>query len=175
MSSPWKHRVRLTAFDAVWATIVSTWATTNDEVLAWCSGAETPVPAATVAAWNDDELVDAYGLFDGDQLIAYGEVWVDHDEAETELARIIVSPGRRGAGVGRALTRMLADRAAATYVDVYLRVRPGNEVAVRCYGAAGFTRLTTSDEQRLNVGQPAVYVWMRYDETAATGLTTVSG
>jgi len=145
----------LVRFSPEWATIVSTWATTSDEVLAWCSGTEAPVPAATVVAWSDDDVVDAYGLFDGDQLIAYGEVWVDHDEAETELARIIVSPGRRGGGVGCALTRMLAGRAAAVYVDVYLRVRSGNDVAVRCYGAAGFARLATSDEQRFNL-DPAV-------------------
>lgn len=127
-----------------------------------------PGPAATVVAWSDDDAVHAYGLFDGDQLIAYGEVWVDHDEAETELARIIVSPSRRGGGVGRMLARLLAGRAAGEYADVYLRVRPGNDVAVRCYGAAGFTRLDTAHEQRCNVGQPVDYVWMRYEVHTAT-------
>lgn len=159
--------LQLVPFSPEWATTVSTWATTSDEVLAWCSGTHFPVLSATVVAWSDDDDVAAYGLFDGDELIAYGEVWVDHDEAETELARIIVSPGRRGGGVGRTLTRMLAGRAAAEYVDVYLRVRPGNDIAVRCYGAAGFTRLATSDEQRFNVGQPVGYIWMRYETTAA--------
>lgn len=152
----------LATFEAAWAGTVSTWATTSDEVLAWCSATEAPVPASTVVSWSSDDSVHAFGLFDDGALIAYGEVWVDHAEAETELARIIVSPSRRGTGVGRALTQMLVGRATAAYTEVYVRVRPGNDVAVRCYAAAGFTRLSTSDEQRCNVGQPVEYVWMRH-------------
>lgn len=44
---------------------------------------------------------------------------------------------------------------------VFLRVRPGNEAALRCYGAAGFQRLSANDEQVFNLGQPVAYVWMR--------------
>jgi [ribosomal protein S18]-alanine N-acetyltransferase len=152
-------------FSPEWSTVVTTWATTSDEVLSWCSGAEAPVAATTIAAWGNEDNVDAYGVFDGDRLIAYGEVWIDHDEAEAELARIIVAPDRRQTGVGRELTRLLTARAREAYPDVYLRVRPGNEVAVKCYGAAGFVRLGSQEEKRFNVGQPVEYVWMRSEST----------
>ena len=152
---------RLVPFEPRWAAEVAGWATTPDEVLAWCSGLEVPVPAAQVTSWSDADDVEAYVLFHGDELVGNGEVWVDDDEAETELAHLIVAPHWRGMGVGRVLTRLLAVRAAARHPAVFLRVRPGNEPALRCYAAAGFERLNPDDEQVFNVGQPVAYVWMR--------------
>ncbi len=161
MASP---SLELHVFRSEWAAEVSSWAASSSEVLAWCSGTEVPVPATTIAAWSDDSDVDAFGLFDSDQLVAYGEVWVDHDEAETELARIIVAPGRRDSGMGRELTRLLAARARSVHPDVYLRVRRDNEAAVRCYAAAGFVPLGAPDQERFNIGQPVEYTWMRLDD-----------
>jgi [ribosomal protein S18]-alanine N-acetyltransferase len=41
----------------------------------------------------------------------YGDVWADPVEHEAELARIVVDPARRGAGLGRRLVSLLADEA----------------------------------------------------------------
>lgn len=163
MSDTW----RLVDFDPSWAAIVAGWAATADDALAWCSSAVFPVPASTVAGWGNDADVEPHALRFGDDLVAYGEVWIDDDEAETELARIIVAPQHRGSGVGRELTRRLAERAAQRYPDVVLRVRPGNDRAVRCYDRAGFARMSSDDEHGFNVGQPVDYVWMRWSGAPA--------
>lgn len=168
-SSP--SSIRLVPFEAERAATVAGWAVTADEVLAWCSGTEAPVPTATVAAWGEAPDVDAFALFDGATMVAYGEVWVDDDEAEAELARIIVDPSRRGGGVGRALTQLLAAHASQRYADVFLRVRPGNDRAVRCYLGAGFVRLAVDEEQQFNVGQPVEYLWMRQADGARSSTT----
>lgn len=163
MTSTW----RLVEFDPAWARLVAGWAATADEALAWCSSAVFPVPPATVAGWAGEADVEPHAMFLGDELVGYGEMWIDDDERETELARIIVSPTRRGSGLGRELTRRLADRAVHRYPDVVLRVRPGNEPAVRCYRRAGFARMSSDEERTFNVGQPVEYVWMRWDGAAA--------
>lgn len=94
--------------------------------------------------------------------VAYGEIWEDPEEDEAELARLIVDPARRGAGLGRALARALtAEARRLGWSDVWLRVHPGNEPALRAYAAAGFERATPEDEIAFNVGQPVAFVWMR--------------
>ena len=94
--------------------------------------------------------------------VGYGEVWEDPDEDEAELARLIVDPARRGRGVGRTLAAaLLAEARRLGWSDVWLRVVPGNEPAIRAYAAAGFARATSDEERAFNVGQPVAYVWMR--------------
>jgi RimJ/RimL family protein N-acetyltransferase len=47
------------------------------------------------------------------------------------------------------------------WVDIWLRVEPDNEPALRCYAAAGFVRASPDEEAAFNIAQPADYVWMR--------------
>jgi ribosomal protein S18 acetylase RimI-like enzyme len=91
-------------------------------------------------------------------------VWEDAEQREAELARIIVDPGRRGRGAGRALTRLLAERASALgYDDVWLRVLPENHAALACYVAAGMRHADPALERSFNLGQRREYRWMRYE------------
>jgi ribosomal protein S18 acetylase RimI-like enzyme len=143
------------------AGLVSSWAPTREEVRAWCSRDEAPVPPEVVAGWAEQPDVQAYLLVSDGEPVGYGELWVDDEEREVELARIIVDPARRGHGLGRELARLLADAAAPLYPDVFLRVAPGNEAALACYRAAGFTRLDPDTEAEWNQGQPTPYLWMR--------------
>jgi ribosomal protein S18 acetylase RimI-like enzyme len=107
--------------------------------------------------------VEAFAVRAGDgALVAYGELWVDHDEREAELARLIVDPLRRNLGVGRYLAACLAERARQRSPQVFLRVRPGNRAALRSYAAAGFTPASTADQEEWNRGQPVAYTWMTY-------------
>jgi [ribosomal protein S18]-alanine N-acetyltransferase len=124
--------LRLHAFPADSAGVVSGWARTVEEVLMWCGRSTAPVPAAQINAWADEDGVEPYGLYRDQQIVAYGELWVDDDEAETELARLIVDPSERGQGLGRHLARGLADVARSRHRRVVLRVHPGNIVAQRC-------------------------------------------
>jgi [ribosomal protein S18]-alanine N-acetyltransferase len=146
-----------------WARTVSSWAVSAEEVAAWCSYADAPVPAEVIVGWGREDDVQAFAVRAQDGvLVAYGELWIDHDEHEVELARLIVDPARRNLGIGRALAAGLAERARQTYPQVFLRVRPGNTAAVRCYTAAGFAPASAAEQEEWNRGQPVPYTWMRY-------------
>ena len=151
---------RLHPFPADSAGVVSGWARTDEEVLMWCGRSTAPVPAEQINAWADEDGVEPFGLYRDQQLVAYGELWVDDDEAETELARLIVDPSERGQGLGRHLARGLADLARSRHPRVFLRVHPGNIVARRCYAAAGFEPVEARQAAAWNVGQPIEYIWL---------------
>lgn len=142
------------------ASAVSSWATTDDEVTAWCSRTGAPVPPDVIVEWGTAPDVHAYLLIDAEDPVAYGELWVDDDEHEVELARIIVAPAHRGRGLGRRFVTELTTMAKRFHPSVIMRVRPGNDAAVACYTAAGFQRLDPSAELEWNEGQPVAYLWM---------------
>ena len=103
--------LQLRAFSAELADVVSGWVRTDEEALMWCGARAAPVPAAQVSAWAREDGVEQFGLYQGQRLVAFGELWVDDQEAEVELARLIVDPDVRGQGLGRYLTVAL-DRLA---------------------------------------------------------------
>lgn len=143
------------------AAIVAGFATSAAESLAWCSEPTPPAPD-TVIGWARADGVEGMVLVDVlDRPVAYGELWVDDDEAEVELAHLIVDPLRRGRGVGRHLTRLLAERARHHHDLVVMRVAPDNLAALRCYRAAGFVDVAADERREWNIGQPADYVWLR--------------
>jgi ribosomal protein S18 acetylase RimI-like enzyme len=118
--------------------------------------------AATFELWHADPDVVPFVGREGGALVAYGEIWEDRDEDEAELARLLVAPGARGCGLGRWLARSLADEAHARgFADVWLRVVPANEPALRAYAAAGFVAATTDEERAFNARQPIAYRWLR--------------
>lgn len=145
------------------AAMVSSWAPTVAEVSAWCSRADAPVPPDVIVGWGARSDVRAYVLRTAaDMPIAYGELWIDDDEHEVEIARVLVDPAHRGGGVGRALTSALVAAAREHHDAVFLRVEPGNDAALACYRAAGFTRVPPADEAAWNHGQPRDYVWLTH-------------
>jgi ribosomal protein S18 acetylase RimI-like enzyme len=148
-------------FAAPAAAVVSSWATTAAEVAAWCSRSEAPVPPEVIVEWSTPPDVRAYLLVDTDATpVAYGELWIDDDEHEVELARIIVDPNRRGRRFGRRFVAELATMAQTIHPATIMRVQPGNDTAVACYRAAGFRRLDPDAEREWNQGQPTAYLWM---------------
>ena len=152
--------LHLRSFPAELAGVVSGWARTDEEVLMWCGAGAAPVPAEQVSAWAREDGVQPFGLYRGQRLVAYGELWVDDEEAEVELARLIVDPGERGQGVGRYLAAGLARAARFRHPRVFLRVHPGNIAALRCYAAAGFEPVEPHQAAVWNAGQPIDYVWL---------------
>ena len=156
------RRVAFQAFTAEAAAVVSTWAATPDEVVSWCSRTEAPVPPDVIAGWSGQPGVRAYLLLDAGRPVAYGELWIDDEEEEVELARLVVDPERRGQHLGRALARRLTREARRAYPTVFLRLVPGNAAALRCYSGAGFARVDPVTERAWNENQPTPYVWMTY-------------
>ena len=152
--------MELRPYEAGDAAVVAGWAGTPEENLRWCSRPE--VTAADVAGWAARPDVAAYGLVEDGELVAYGELWVDDDEAEVELARLVVAPGRRGRGIGRGLAAALVERARRHHPAVFLRVHPDNAAALRSYAAAGFVPVEEAEAAAWNEGQPVPYAWRRY-------------
>lgn len=152
--------LQLRSFPAELAGVVASWARTDEEALMWCSAAAAPVPAGQVSAWAREDGVEQFGLYQGQRLVAYGELWVDDQEAEVELARLIVDPGVRGQGLGRHLAAGLARLARLRHPRVLMRVHPGNTAALRCYAAAGFEPVGPDQAAAWNTGQPVRYVWL---------------
>ena len=128
-----------------------------DTIAAWH-----PVPSDEVLGWWEPDYVDSWVMVDGDgRLIAYGELWVDEEEDEVELARLIVDPALRGNGHGKRLTQELMAKAAGTdLTTTMLRTTPDNLVAIGCYLACGFVRLSPEEEIEWNQGQRRDWVWM---------------
>ena len=152
--------LHLRSFPAELAGVVSGWAQTDEEVLMWCGAGTAPVTAEQVSAWAGEDGVQPFGLYRGERLVAYGELWVDDAEAEVELARLIVDPGERGQGLGRSLATGLAGLARSRYPRVFLRVHPDNIAAQRCYAAAGFEPVEPHQASAWNASQPVDYVWL---------------
>jgi [ribosomal protein S18]-alanine N-acetyltransferase len=158
--------VRLRAFEGGDAAVVAGWVETPEARVMWCG--ESTVDAGTVAGWAAGEDVRAYVLTEGDAPVGYGELWLDDEEGEVELARIVVAPGRRGRGVGRSLATALAGIAQTHHDAVFLRVHPSNADALRCYAGAGFTPVAPAEADEWNRAQPVPYVWLRYPASGSS-------
>src|SRR6185295_5253373 len=84
-------RMPLLPFDPGQAGLVASWASGDASVVrAWIAIDADGVPADVVAGWSQEDDVEAY-LFtetvDGPP-VAYGELWLDHEEGDLELARL---------------------------------------------------------------------------------------
>lgn len=153
-------------FDPAQAPLVASWAAGDAAVVqAWISLEADAVPADVVAGWSAGDDVEAF-LFtesaDGPPT-AYGELWLDHEDGDLELARLLLAPERRGQGVGRVFVRALVEQARRTHTElplVLLRVRPDNARAIRAYTAAGFVDVPADEQPTWNEGQRFEYHWM---------------
>lgn len=152
----------LVPFQQAFADVVLGWVTSDDEARRWTSLPARPTSAEIFERWHAEPGVRPYLLVVESSVVGYGEIWEDPQEDEAELARLIVDPARRGRGVGRAIAAELtAEARRLGWSDIWLRVEPDNEPALRCYAAAGFVRASPDEEAAFNIGQPADYVWMR--------------
>lgn len=143
---------------------VARWPTSREDVRRWAGSATGwPVEASVFRRWHAEPDVKPYVVCEGEAPVGYGEVWIDDDEQEVELARIIVSPTNRGRGVGKRLVRLLLERASLHgHPDAFVRVVPDNDAALACYRGAGFTPVPDPEREEFNRGQPVDYVWMHF-------------
>ena len=145
--------------------VVTGWSRSAEEARRWCSVAEHPFPAGRVREWWAGSDVRPWVLVTepGGDPVGYGELWLDEEEDEVELARLIVDPVRRRSGLGRALVAALVEAAAATGLSgCLLRVAPDNAPAKALYRAAGFTQVDPDRTAEWNQGQPTAYVWFEW-------------
>ncbi len=142
------------------AAIIAGWAGDTHASMMWCSLPS--VSADIVSSWSSSATVLAWVMRDNDRTLGYGEIWIDHEENEVELARLIVDPESRGRGYGTQLASGLAEIGRRHFPLVSLRVHPQNDVAIRSYAAAAFQRVEAAQEAAWNIGQPVEYVWMTH-------------
>ena len=156
--------MELRAFEGEHSALVAGWASSAQEVSLLSGRNEYPFPAELMTSWRkvaDD--IRAYLYYDGENPIAYGELWLDDEEDEVELARIIVAPEFRGKGIGTEFVRaLLVPALDAGYSDLFLRVRPDNEPAIRTYLRVGFTPVDEALAAEWNTPQPINYTWLQY-------------
>lgn len=150
----------LELFDHRSADVVAGWAGSPDESMLWCS--LTDVDGDVVAGWSERPDVEAFVLCEAEHVVAYGEIWIDADEQEVELAHVIVDPRRRGEGLGGRLVADLVEQARRHYPIVALRVHSLNDTALRCYARAGFERASAADTAAWNAAQTVDFVWMTH-------------
>lgn len=157
----------LRPFEPQYAALVAGWATTPQQVALLSGREEYPFPAELLTAWREvDDDIRPYLYVDGDEPIGYAELWLDAEEDEVELARIILDPKVRGRGLGTAFVRdLLGPARSAGFADIFLRVRPDNVPALRTYHRVGFTLVPDDQAADWNQGQPIAYTWMQYPDT----------
>lgn len=101
----------------------------------------------------------SHGLWEDDEtLVAFGQYWA-LTPGRVHLGRIIVAPGARGRGFGRALCQQLMAEAvqATDAKTITLRVYRDNTVAQRLYAGLGFTPVAAeSNEETSLMEAPAV-------------------
>jgi ribosomal protein S18 acetylase RimI-like enzyme len=162
--------MELLPFADAHAVTVAGWPTSAGEVVMWCGRKEFPVPTQTIIGWQRDDDVRAHVLVEDETVVGYGELWFDAEEDEVELARIIVAPACRGKGLGGVLVRELLAQALKTGCsDVFMRVHPDNESALRCYRRAGFVSADAGLTESWNAAQPVDYVWLQHGAEAPGG------
>ena len=147
------------------AVIVAGWSRSTDEARRWCSVEEHPFSPERVRRWWAETDVVPFLLIDEASAapVGYGEVWVDEEEDEVELARLIIDPARRRSGLGRELvTRLLVMARATGKASCLLRVAPDNDPALGLYRAAGFAEVDPDRTAEWNQGQPTNYVWFEW-------------
>ncbi|TWD79094.1 acetyltransferase (GNAT) family protein [Kribbella amoyensis] len=156
--------MELRPFDPRYAQLVATWATTAQEVALLCGREEYPFPPDLLPTWRKaDDDIRPYLYHDGERPIGYAELWLDAEEDEVELARIILAPEYRGKGLGPAFVEVLLVPArTAGLTDIFLRVRPDNVPAIRTYHRAGFHEVAETLAAEWNKQQPIQYTWMQY-------------
>ena len=145
--------------------VIAQWPRSMEEVRWWAGESMGwPVTPEAIGAWAREADDRAFILGHDGLAAAYGELWLNREENEVELARLIVRPELRGLGVGRRLVSALVGEArSAGFSNIFLRVVAQNHAARACYTGAGFSEVSAQEAGEFNQGQPLEYVWMRFD------------
>jgi ribosomal-protein-alanine N-acetyltransferase len=118
---------------------VTSWITSERECELWAGGRVSfPIELKPLADAIDFAETNTFSLIDGERLLAFGQL-LRKDASRGHLARLIVSPVHRGAGVGERLVLALLEKARdESFTRVSLNVYSDNLPAVSLYLKLGF-------------------------------------
>ena len=155
-------KIEISSYEERFAPEITAWPRNLDEARAWAGPKATfPFDSAELSRNHTDPDVIPFVAHCEGTLVGYAEIWLD--EADIEIARIIVEPNHRRKGIGRAFVEGMIGRAAAFGLsDLYLRVVPENLIAIRCYESAGFVKMSPDEQATFNEDESINYVWMRF-------------
>ena len=92
----------LVPYDGSCAALVVGWCADSPFSREWVPAAAAD-PDAVLAGWHTDPDITGYLLLRDGHPVAYGELWVEADDDEAELAHLVVDPALRRRGLGQAL------------------------------------------------------------------------
>lgn len=136
-------QLRLRPFDPLYATEITRWVETEQELRWLAPSTPQPLTADKVAGWKKPGGSALVLTRNGNaEPIGYGELNPMHKETHhLWLGHVMIRPDQRGRGAGQALVRALVkcafNQLFATRVS--LIVFPDNTTAVRCYRRVGFS------------------------------------
>lgn len=130
--------------------VILQWVTSPELLRLW-GGPALTFPAEATRIWNEIGATgnNAFSLVDPDGNVAgFGQV-LCREPNTVHLGRIIVSPSRRGTGIGRLLCQRLIQIGTTQYQpsSFTLNVYTNNAPAQALYQSLGFTVISENKEQ----------------------------
>ncbi len=165
-----ESRIQLVKFDRQWSETVVGWIDSPEKLLHWSARADFPLTDVSVFdEWRSDPEITPYVLLLENEMVAYGEVWLDEADGSAELGRMIVAPNHCRQGFGTLLIeRLIFVAHDAGYREVWVRVFSTNVPAINCYESSGFTRVSAEKTNALNAAQRFSFIWMRRSMSSST-------
>lgn len=147
------------------AALIAEWALAQQESVLWPGGAQ-PFAVTVVSSWWNRPGVEPLLLVDQSrEPVAYGEVWDNPDQDESELAHLLINPQRHSANVYRALVGGLVDQAREHRRSRCLvRVTPGSQEVVQTSRSVGFQDVDQTTVAAWNREQPRSYHWLEHPD-----------
>lgn len=125
-----------------------------------------PFAVTVVSSWWNRPGVQPLLLVDEvGEPVAYGEVWDNPEQDESELAHLLINPQRHSAGIYGCLVDGLVDRARVNGRSRCLvRVPHGSDEVVKTSRNVGFQDVDEETVMTWNREQPRSYHWLEHPD-----------
>lgn len=145
------------------AGVIAEWALAQEHSDLELAGAQ-PFAVTVISSWWNRQGVEPVLLVDQSrEPIAYGEVWDNPEEDESELAHLLISPQRHSDDVFRRLIDGLVGRARKDgRARCILRVPAGSCDLVQTSRAIGFRDVDQTTAAAWNREQARPYQWLEH-------------
>lgn len=145
------------------AGVIAEWAVAREQSLVEFAGAH-PFGVTVISSWWNREGVEPLLLVDESrEPVAYGEVWDNPDEDESELTHLLIDPQRHSDDVYRHLLDGLVDRARKNDRSrCILRVPAGSRHVAQASRASGFRDVDQTIATAWNREQTRSYLWLEH-------------